>query len=121
MYSSLFSYEESVPSGQELSKVDTQVQVNIFPLTSGVTLGTSIDVTKQFFYIFIKNAFLRFFFILERFLFSSGQIFNPNKLVKLLHVGLLYIKRLLCDGFSMAAAGNSLMKSHSSQTLSCTL
>jgi len=32
-----------------------------------------------------------------------------------------YIKRLLSDGFNMAAIGNSLLKSHSSQTLSCTL
>jgi len=32
-----------------------------------------------------------------------------------------YIKRLFSDGFNMAAMGNSLMKSHSFQTLSCTL
>jgi len=32
-----------------------------------------------------------------------------------------YVKRLLSDGFNMTAIGNSPMKSHSSQTLGCTL
>jgi len=41
-----------------------------------------------------------------------SKSFNPTKLLP---------KLLLSDGFNMAATGNSLMKSHSSQTLSCTL
>jgi len=60
-----------------------------------------------------------FFLFLERFLFSSGETFYPTKPSKIL-LNLLNscMKRLLSDGFNMAAMKNSLMKSHSPQTLS---
>ena len=52
----------------------------------------------------MKNAFFKFFLFLERFLFSSGEIFYPTKPAKIL-LNLLNssIKRLLSDGFNMAA------------------
>ena len=50
----------------------------------------------------LKNTFLTFFLVLNIFYFLVAKIFNPNKPAK------LYIKRLLSDGFSMAAVGNSL-------------
>jgi len=59
---------------------------------------------------------------LTRFLFSSGEffyIFKPAKF--LLNMQNSCTKRLLSDGFSMAAIKNSLMKSRSPQTLSCIL
>ena len=59
---------------------------------------------------------------MERFLFSSGEFFYPTKSVKILR-NLLNSskKRLLSDGFNMAAIKNSLMKSCSPQALSCIL
>ena len=63
---------------------------------------------------------------MEEALFNVLYIFNvfyfqvPRILI-LLNLLISYIKRLLSDRFNMAAIGNSLMKSHSSQTLSCTL
>ena len=51
---------------------------------------------------------------MERFLFSSGEFFYPIKSAQ--PVGLLnrlnsYIKRILSDGFDVAALNNSIMKS----------
>jgi len=45
-----------------------------------------MDVENAFyvFYYFYKNAFLRFFYILERFLFSSCEILYPTKSAKIL-------------------------------------
>ena len=67
----------------------------------------SIDVKKRFlrfFIIFIKNAFFYIFYFWNVFLYSSGEIFYPTKLTKIL-LNLLNscIKRLLIDGFNMAA------------------
>src|SRR6218665_150362 len=65
----------------------------------------TIDVKKVFydFIIFIKNAFFKVFLFLERFLFSSGEIFYPTKPAKiLLNLLKFSIKRLLSDGFNMA-------------------
>src|SRR6218665_4171730 len=66
----------------------------------------TIDVTAFFtsFIIFIKNGFLMFFLFLEGFLFSSGEICYPTKPAKiLLNLLKFSIKRLLNDGFNMAA------------------
>src|SRR6218665_2170415 len=72
-----------------------------------------------FFIIFIKNAFFNVFYFWERFLFSSGKICYLTKPAKIL-LNLLNscIKRLLSDGFNMAAIKHSLMKSRNPQTLS---
>jgi len=43
------------------------------------------------------------------------QNFNSSKPAKLLY------KTILSDAFNIAAIGNFLMRSHSSQTLSCTV
>jgi len=59
---------------------------------------------------------------LERFLFSSGEIFYPTKPAKtLLNLLNSCIKRLLSEEFKMAAIKHSLKKSRSLQTLSCIL
>jgi len=67
------------------------------------------------FIIFIKTRFFNVFYFLNFFYFLVANFFI---LLNLLNS---YIKRLLSDGFNMAAIGNSLIKSHSSQKLSCTL
>jgi len=74
-----------------------------------------IDVKKVFYYFFIKSRFWTFFIFWTFFYFLESKMFI---LLDLLNS---YIKRLLSDGFNRAAIGNSLMKSHSSQMLSCTL
>src|SRR6218665_2234214 len=55
--------------------------------------------------------------------FHSGSVpGNPGHLVTLpLNLLNSYIKRLLSAGINITAIGNFLMKSHSSQTFSCTL
>jgi len=59
---------------------------------------------------------------LERFLFSSGEIFYNTKPAKIpLNLLNSCIKRLLSDEFNMAAIKHSLTKSRSPQTLSCIL
>src|SRR6218665_3650555 len=81
--------------------------------------NSTIDVKKVFyvfFIIFIKNTFFNVFYFWNVFHFLVG---NFLILLNLLNS---YIKRLLSDGINMPAIWNSLMKkSHSSQTLSCTL
>src|SRR6218665_3709961 len=67
-------------------------------------------------YFYKKRDFLNIFFN-----FWNGFYFLEGKFLIQLNLLNSYIKRLLSDGFNMAAIGNSLMKSHSPQTLSCTL
>ena len=74
----------------------------------------TIDVNNVFI-IFTKYAFLMFFIL------WMSCYFLAAKLLILLNLLNSYIKRLLSDGFNMADIGNSLMKSHSSQTLDYTL
>ena len=65
-----------------------------------------------FFIIFKKIRVFKFFLFLEHFLFSNGDIFYPTKPAKIL-LNLLNscIKRLLSDGFTMAAIKiNSLVR-----------
>ena len=62
---------------------------------------------KHVFYVFfiicIKNAFFNVFLFLERFLFSSGEMFYPTKPAKiLLNLLNFSIKRLSSDRFNMA-------------------
>jgi len=59
------------------------------------------------------------FYFVERFLFSSGEIFCPIKPAKIL-LNLLNscIKWLLSDAFTVMAINNSPMKSRSPQRLS---
>ena len=85
--------------------------------------GSKHRCKKRFLLFFIKNAFFNAFYFLERFLFSSGEMFYPTKPAQIL-LNLLnscILKRLLNDGFNMAAIKNTLMKSHNPQTLSCIL
>jgi len=57
-------------------------QINVFtPIKSSVF---TIDTKEVFYYFFLKNAFFNVL-IFERFLFSSGKIFNSTKTAKLLH------------------------------------
>src|SRR6218665_2271918 len=65
-----------------------------------------------FIIFFIKNELLTVFLFFNVFYFIVTTIFKLQN---------SYIKRLLSHKFNMATIGNSLMKSHSSQTLSCTL
>ena len=64
----------------------------------------AIDVKNVFYYSDKKRVFNVFYF-LERSLFSTGIFFI---LLNLLNS---CTKRLLSDGFNIAAIGNSLMKS----------
>ena len=82
----------------------------------GITLRTRIErelkldpkhrCKKLFyvFYYFYKKRVFHVFYFCERFLFFSGEIFYPTKPAKIL-LNLLNscIKRLLSDGFNMAA------------------
>ena len=63
-----------------------------------------IDVKKVVYEFFRFLSYERFYFLIK-----------INLLNSYLH------KRLLSDGFNLAATRNSLMKSRSSQTLPCTL
>src|SRR6218665_3258241 len=76
----------------------------------------SIDVKKRFRFviIFIKKAFTNVLYFLK-FFFEWPISFIPLNLLN------SYIKRLSSNRFNIAAIRSSLMKSHSSQTLSCTL
>src|SRR6218665_1528892 len=66
-------------------------------------VGDIIDV-KNVFYVFYYFYKKRVFYFLERFLFSSGEIFYPSKPAKiLLSVLNICIKPLLSDGFNKAA------------------
>ena len=69
---------------------------------------------KKRFIILLKNALLTFLF-LERSLFSSVESFFPSKPAKIL-INLLNscIKRLLSDGFNMAAIKKLMFKKSSS-------
>ena len=60
-------------------------------------------------FLTVFSFFTRFFYFLVATLLILQNLLNS------------YMKRLLSDGFNMTAIENSLMKSHSSQTLSCTL
>src|SRR6218665_355339 len=78
-----------------------------------------------FFIIFIKTRLLTLFIFLECYLFFSGKTLYPTKPAKIL-LNLLNscIKRLLSDGFNIAAIKKlshkePYLKSRSSQTLSC--
>src|SRR6218665_2085692 len=63
-------------------------------------------------------CFSRFYY-LERFYFLVREFCYPTKFAKmLLNLLNFCIKRLLSDGFNMAAIATSLMKSRSPQTLS---
>src|SRR6218665_1498211 len=67
---------------------------------------TTIDEKTfyTFFYYFYKKRVFKRFLFLERFLFSSGEIFYPTKPAKIpLNLLNFSIKRLLSDGFNMAA------------------
>ena len=77
------------------------------------------NVFQVFYYLFfIKNLFFTFL-LFGTFLFSSEEFCYPTKFAKiLLNLLNFCIKRLLSDGFNMAAIANSLMKSRSPQTLS---
>jgi len=61
-----------------------------------------------FFLLFYKNAFTTFL-LFERLLFSRDQNFYFFILINLPNSN---IKRLLSDGFNMAAIGNFLMKTY---------
>ena len=64
----------------------------------------------RFLLFFIKTRFQRFYFLVAKFLSYQTRL---NSCIKQ-HLD-------LSGRFNMAAIGNSRMKSHSSQTLSCTL
>ena len=85
----------------------------------------TIDIKKRFLrflLFFIKNTFFNVFYYWKCFLFSSGEILYRAKHAKiLLNLPNSCIKRLLSDGFNMAAIKHSLMKSRSPQMLSCIL
>jgi len=98
-------YAWSTTISQLLIAVETEIHI--------VKNTQTIDVKKflRFYYFFYKNALFNVLFF-ERLLFSSGEI------LILLNLLNSYIKRFLSDEFNMAAIGNSLIKSHTSQTLS---
>ena len=77
------------------------------------TLWSALYCGSPLMQIPIKNAFLTFFFN-----FWMLFIFERPNILILLNLLNSYIRRLLSNGFNMAAIGDSLMKS---QTLSCTL
>jgi len=90
--------------------------VSNYKVSSKVFLSVVMFCTLTLFLriIDVKNGFYVFLFF-ERFLFSCGQTFNSSNLLN------PYIKRFLSDEFNVASIGNSLMKRHNSQTLSCSL
>jgi len=67
------------------------------------------------FSFFYKKSFLTLF------IFWTFFILKMPKFLILVNLLNSYIKRLINDEFNMAAIGNSLMKSHNPQTLSCIL
>src|SRR6218665_2962779 len=73
-----------------------------------------IGVKKRFFIILLKNGFFNVFLFWNIFYFLVAKFISLNLLNSC-------IKRLLSDGFNMAAIKNSHMKSHSLQMLSCIL
>src|SRR6218665_3548924 len=85
------------------------------PFYTGSVYLTTIDVDLKaffkFYLLFYKKRVLMFTIFYICLLF-----FLVAKFCVLLNLQNSYIKRLLTDGFNMAAIGNSLMKSHSSQT-----
>src|SRR6218665_1806639 len=78
-------------------------------------LAIDVKIVFTFFLLFLQNnAFLNVFCLL------NISYFLVSRILTLLNLLISYIKRLLSDGFNMAAIGN-FMKSHSPQTLSGTL
>jgi len=68
-------------------------------------IHVDVKTLLKFLIIFVKTRFLTFF-IFWKCLFSSGNFFT------LLNLLSSYIKRLLSDGFNMAAIEDSPMKNH---------
>src|SRR6218665_1424690 len=83
-----------------------KVTLSSYTLVLTMQLLYSIDVKKffTFFIIFIKNSFFNVFYFWNVFYFLVEKFFYPTKPAKiLLNLLNFFIKRLLSDGFNMAA------------------